>query len=292
MSPRLQQWLADGRYFQYGQHRLFYRDEGQGPVLLLLHGYPTGSFDWFAVWQALLPDHRLLAPDLLGLGFSDKPRPGAYELADHAHALDAWLQSLGVRKLCLVAHDLGVRVAQEMLARREEQAGLPSIAALLLINGAMCPEAYRPRFIQRLLASRLGPLLGPRIPRSAVDRTLRGLFGLQTQPADALLDDFWDLLNFNAGRGIAHRVGQFWQTTPARRERLVGALLRSQARLALLNGAFDPNSGRHMVQRLLELAPATEVLSLDDIGHWPHIESPDLVANAIARFAAGLPLRS
>ncbi len=284
MSPRLAQWRHGGRDFLWRRHRLFYKDEGQGPALLLLHGYPTGSFDWHALWPALRQRHRLIAPDLLGLGFSDKPRHHVYTLTQHAEAVDDLLDSLKLAEVHVVAHDLGVRVAQELLARRETQPALARITRLVLLNGAMCPEAYRPRVIQRLLASPLGAWLGPRVPRRAFDRAVRGLFGLHTPPSAELLDDFWSLLEFGEGRRVTHAVGRFWQPRWAMRDRLVGALLRSPVPLRIVNGAADPNSGRHMVARWLDLAPHAEVISLAGIGHWPQIEDPHRTARAILEF--------
>jgi pimeloyl-ACP methyl ester carboxylesterase len=255
-----------------------------GPAVLLLHGYPTGSFDWHAVWPLLLPQHRLIAPDFLGLGFSDKPVQFDYTITAHAQAVDALLASLRVDAVHVLAHDLGVRVAQEMLARRETLREPTRLASLVLLNGAMCPEAYRPRAIQRLLASPLGAWIGPRIPRASFDRAIRNLFGPHTPPSQALLDDFWSLVEHGGGRRVTHAVGRFWQPQLALRDRLVGALLGSTIPLRVINGAADPNSGRHMVQRLLALAPQTNVLSFAHIGHWPHIEHADATATALLEF--------
>ncbi|MEO6518041.1 MAG: alpha/beta fold hydrolase, partial [Pseudoxanthomonas sp.] len=91
MDSQLQQWRAAGRYFQHQGHRIFYRDEGQGPVLLCLHGYPTASWDWHRVWPSLVGRYRLIAPDLLGFGFSDKPRDHAYSIADQASRVEGLL---------------------------------------------------------------------------------------------------------------------------------------------------------------------------------------------------------
>lgn len=284
MSPRLAQWHARGRYREIQGQRVFLRDEGGGPAVLLLHGYPTGSFDWHALWPLLAPQRRLIAPDLLGLGFSDKPRHHDYTLASHARTIDALLGSLGVAQVHVVAHDLGVRVAQEMLAQREATSGLARFASLVLLNGAMCPEAYRPRLIQRLLASPLGAWLGPRMPRSAFDRAMRELFGAQTQPSQALLDELWALVEHGNGRRVTHAVGRFWQPRLAMGQRLVGALQRSRVPLRLINGSADPNSGHHMVDRWRSLAPATDVVRFDSVGHWPHLEAPEATAAAIVDF--------
>ena len=284
LSPRLTQWQQEAHVFRTRGHHLFYKDQGRGGAVLLLHGYPTGSFDWHAVWPPLMADHRLIAPDFLGLGFSDKPLDFGYTLADHAEGVDGLLESLGVPEVRVIAHDLGVRVAQEMLARREASSGLTPIRSLVLLNGAMCPEAYRPRAIQRVLASPLGPWLGPRIPRAAFDRAIKGLFGAGTPPAQDLLDDFWTLVEHGDGRRVTHAVGRFWAPGPALRDRLVGALLRSPAPLRIINGSADPNSGEHMVRSWLRLAPHTDVIRFESIGHWPHIEHANATAAAILDF--------
>lgn len=290
MTPRLSQWRSSERFFEWQGHRMFFRDEGNGPAVLLLHGYPTGSFDWRAIWPLLGQHRRLIAPDFLGLGFSDKPRHHDYSLPSHARTIDALLAWLGVAKVHVVAHDLGVRVAQEMLAQRETERGLALFESLVLLNGAMCPQAYRPRPIQRLLATPLGAWLGPRIPRFAFDGSIRKLFGKQAQASPALLDEFWALVVHGGGRRVTHAVGAFWQPHLAMSERLVGALLRSQVPLRVINGSADPNSGSHMVNQWLTLAPLTDVIRLESVGHWPHIEVAQLTAAAIVEFWSSLRL--
>jgi hypothetical protein len=99
-----------------------------------------------------------------------------------------------------------------------------------------------------------------------------------------LLDEFWALLEHGGGRRVTHAVGAFWRSHPAIQERLVGALLRSQVALRLINGSADPNSGSHMVNEWLTLAPQTDVVRFDTVGHWPHIEVPQLTAAAIVEF--------
>ena len=288
MSERLAAWAQAGHDVEWQGHRLFVRDQGTGPAVVLLHGYPTGSYDWHAIWPWLQPGLRLIAPDFLGMGFSDKPRSHDYTISSHAASVDALLVALGVREFHLVGHDLGVRVAQELLARREQPGAHPQILSLVLLNGAMCPEAYQPRPIQRLLASPAGGWIAPRIPRSAFERTIQALFGVDHPPPDGLIDDFWSLLRHGDGQRVTHAVGRFWTPQRAMRDRLVGALLRSRVPLRVINGACDPNSGRHMVQRLLELAPDTDVVSLERTGHWPHIEQPVATAEAILDFIQAL----
>ncbi|MCU0764279.1 MAG: alpha/beta hydrolase [Hydrogenophaga sp.] len=284
LTPRLRAWQETGEFLKYRGQRVFVRRAGSGPVLLLVHGYPTGSYDWHRVWDALAATHTVVAVDMLGLGFSDKPLHHPYRIADHADLHDWLLGHLGIRECTLVAHDLGVTVAQELLARRAEHAGLPQVERLVLLNGGVVPEAYRPRTIQRVLASPLGGWVGPRIGRIAFEVSLQPLFTPEHLPTRALLDDLWALLTHNDGLEVAHRVGRFWRERLAFSERLLRPLVEGQVPVLLVNGAKDPNSGWHMVQHTLQRVPGAEVVRLDDAGHWPQFDQPEVVVEQIVRF--------
>ncbi|RYF43209.1 MAG: alpha/beta fold hydrolase, partial [Comamonadaceae bacterium] len=164
LTPALRDWQARGEIFRYRGHDIFLRTGGKAhaPALMLIHGYPTGSYDWHRVWPELEPQLRLIAVDMLGLGLSSKPAGHRYSLSRHADLHEEVLQRLGVEQVHLLVHDLGVSVAQEMLAMRLVDESLPEIASVTLLNGGLFPETYRPRPIQRLLASPLGGLIGPR----------------------------------------------------------------------------------------------------------------------------------
>ena len=289
MSPRVRNWQAGGSFITIGAHRYFVRRGGAGPVLLLLHGYPVGSYDWHAIWPHLQAHFTLIAPDMLGHGFSDKPSNGDYSVEAHAALHDALLEQLGVEECHIVAFDLGVSVAQEMLARRLEQPqrGWPRIKSLVLLNGGLCPEAYQPRLIQRLLVSPMGGWRAARINQRMFGKPITHMFGDSPPPSKELLEDFWAFLNLGNGRQVAHRVGAFWKSRIAHSERLVGALLHGGVRLRLINGAADPNSGAHMVRAFLKHQPHADVVSLKALGHWPHIQDPLTVALHIVQFRQG-----
>ncbi|MFM7330163.1 MAG: alpha/beta fold hydrolase [Brachymonas sp.] len=285
MSPRLQAWQQGGQWTDWHGERVFYRIAGSGPALLLVHGYPVGSYDWHAIWNDLAAHFTLIAPDMLGLGFSSKPMQGNYSLAEHARMHDALLKQLGISRCHVMGHDLGVSVVQEMLAQRRETTGLPKFASIILLNGGVCPEAYQPRLIQRLLVTRLGAWLGPRVSKERFVKTIAGIYqGQDAAPTADVLDDFWQLLRYGEGQAITHRVGACWQERKAIGNRLVGALLQSRVPLRFINGAADRNSGAHMMRAFLRHAPAADVVSLPTMGHWPQIQAPKEVVQASLAF--------
>ncbi len=95
------------REIKLGEHRYHYVDEGQGDVLLLVHGNPTWSFYWRDLITALRPRCRVIAVDHIGCGLSDKPRHYSYRLAQHVANLAQLVERLDLRDITLLAHDWG-----------------------------------------------------------------------------------------------------------------------------------------------------------------------------------------
>lgn len=284
LTPGVQEWLSQGKFLSYRDNKVFVRIAGSGPALLLIHGYPTASYDWHRVWMALSKHYTLYAVDMLGMGLSAKPAGLAYSIHEHADLHEWLIRIMGLERVCLMAHDLGVSVTQEMLARRMASLRLAKIDAVVMLNGGIFPEAYRPRLILRILSSPLGPLIGSQMSRAAFGRTLSALFGLNNQPEEVLLDDLWALVTHNEGLRITHRVGRFWQERLALRDRLVEPVLKRAFPLLFINGTSDPNSGQHMVDRYRALVDGANVLCLPGVGHWPQLEQPEIVAAHTLRF--------
>lgn len=108
-----QDWLDrslypfDSHYFELDPGKLHYLDEGQGEVLLFVHGTPTWSFLYRDLIQDLSQDYRCIAIDHLGFGLSDKPVdfPGTPEA--HSRNLSTFIQALDLENITLVVHDFG-----------------------------------------------------------------------------------------------------------------------------------------------------------------------------------------
>lgn len=289
MDGLLQQWQASGRYFDHQGRSVFYRDEGQGPVLLCLHGYPTASWDWHRVWPLLVDRYRLIAPDMLGFGFSDKPRDHEYSIAEQATLHERLLESLGIEEAHLLAHDYGDTVAQELMARHQArlQTGRPGLRlrTVCLLNGGLFPEAHRARLIQKLLRTPLAPLLLRLFNERAFRRSFTPIFGVDTKPDDGELARFWALIEHNGGRANMGRLLHYIGERKRHRERWVDALVGAPMPIRLIVGMDDPVSGAHMVERYRELVPRADVVTLPGIGHYPQWEAAGRVAEAVLEFA-------
>jgi pimeloyl-ACP methyl ester carboxylesterase len=289
MDPELERWKNGGATFDYLGFEVFYRTEGAGPRLLLIHGYPFSSFDWAVVWPALTERFEVIAPDMLGMGFSAKPARYEYSVHDHADMHEAVLAHLDVSECHLLAHDLGDSVAQELLARHErherheqhEQTVAPfEINSITWLNGGLFNEAYSPRPIQKLLSmTPVGDLVARYrrvlLSDAVLDRSLEEMFGPETQPSPQLLEQFHQLMSYNDGRRVTHKVGRFVRDRYHHRNRWVRAMRHTSVPMRMIDGPCDPNSGRHMADRYRELIPNPDVVLLgEQIGHWPQLEDP------------------
>jgi len=288
MTPRLAEWKSSGRRYRHRGHEIFYRDDGRGPVLLCIHGFPTASWDWNRLWPALRERFRLVAPDMIGFGFSAKPKGYGYSIADQATIHEGLLAQLGVRSAHVLAHDYGDTVAQELLARFEDRRrsgaeGL-EIRSMVLLNGGLFPETHRARLVQKMLLTRLGPTLSRLSNARAFARSFAAIFGRKTRPGKEELADFWDLVSYNDGHRISHELIRYIVERRENRERWVGALQRTAVPLRLINGPEDPVSGKHMAERYRELVPNPDVVLLSGIGHYPQVEDPAGVLAALKSF--------
>lgn len=272
----LDAWRAQGRELSWAGQRIRYWEAGAGEPLLLIHGFPTASWDWHYLWQPLAEHYRVIACDMLGFGDSSKPRRHAYSLLEQADLQQALLAHLGIDgPLHVLAHDYGDSVAQELLARHHE--GRIRLASCVFLNGGLFPETHHPVLMQKLLLSPLGPLIGTLFSRKTLASNFAKVFGPQTQPSPRELDDFWQLIIRNDGPGIMHRLIRYMPERRVQRDRWVAAMQRGGVPLRVIDGAVDPISGAHMVARYHELIPEPDTVLLDGIGHYPQTEAPEQV---------------
>lgn len=276
----VEEWETAGAYFEWHGHGVFYRDEGQGDPLLLLHGVPTASWIWHRVWPLLRMHHRLIAVDLLGFGFSDKPPELIADAMAQAQMVQALLTRIGIARYRLLAGDYGATVAQELLAR----GGYPVLASVCLLNGGIFPEAHRPSLGQRVVGTRFGRPLARLIWRGAFARSLSRMSGPDSQPDSGTVDVLWELLMRGGGREVMPAMMAYQEVRHRNRDRWVGALERARIPCRFVCGTADRVAGRQMAEVWRARVPGGDVVELPGIGHWPELEAPRLVAEAVLDF--------
>lgn len=115
-----------------------YIDEGDGPVVLFLHGNPTSSYLWRNIIPYVTDGHRAIAVDLIGMGDSGKPDID-YTFADHAAYLDAFIETLDLQDVTLVIHDWGSALGMRYARLNED-----NVRAVALMEAAIPPAFPAP----------------------------------------------------------------------------------------------------------------------------------------------------
>jgi pimeloyl-ACP methyl ester carboxylesterase len=274
-------WRGKGQSHRHRGHAVFYVDErgdGEG-TLVCVHGFPTSSFDWWRVWDALRARYaRIVAPDLLGFGWSDKPRNYVYSIFDQADLVEGVMGALGIGAHELLAHDYGDTVAQELLARHDLRRE-SRLRALCFLNGGLFPETHRARRIQTLLAGPLGPLVSALSTQRAFDASMRAIFA--QPPSQEELDVLWSIVAHQRGQHVFHRLIGYMQERRDHRSRWVGAMQRTRVPLRVVDGLDDPISGAHMLARYRDVVPDADCVELRGVGHYPQLEDPAGVIAAL-----------
>ena len=282
MHSNRHEWAAAAKHFDFKGHKIAYWTGGKGKPLLLVHGYPTASWDWVPVWEQLGAKHSLIACDMLGFGLSDKPRNGLdgrrYSLMHQADIQLALLRNLEIESYDALVHDYGVSVGQEMLARQNEGSAAHGLNRMVFLNGGIFPDHHRPRPIQKLGISPIGFVLGLLFSRQRFGKSFSEVFGPDTQPSARELDDFWALITHNHGEKIQHKLLQYMVDRKTHKSRWREALLPNQHRIGLINGALDPVSGEHLYHEWRKVLPEARHHLLPDVGHYPQVEAPAKVA--------------
>lgn len=155
-SQPLAEYPFQPRFFDLDGHRLAYLDEGQGPVVVMVHGNPSWSYLYRNLVSGLRDRYRCIVPDHIGCGFSDKPQSYPYRLRTHIDNLERLLDHLGVERCTLVVHDWGGAIGMGWAGRHPER-----VAGAVVLNTA----AFCSRRIPLRIAVCRWPLIGPLLVR-------------------------------------------------------------------------------------------------------------------------------
>ncbi len=274
-------------------HRIFTVDippsgEASAPPLLVLHGFPTSSFDFHRVVEALARRRRVLLFDMLGYGLSDKP-DRVYDFALQADIATAFVHELGVDRLGLLTHDVGDTVGGELLARHLEGGWDVSITDRVLTNGSIYMSLVRLSEGQRFLLDLPDRRLPEDTPLGS-QTVLAGLtatFSPQSTVSDDELDAQWEMIAHLDGHLLLPRLIRYIEERRRGEERFTGAIEGHPSPLTVVWGADDPIAVPAMAERLCRARGQDPPVLLEGVGHYPMIEAPERLVDALAGSIGG-----
>ncbi len=274
--------------------RMHYLDEGQGPVLLCLHGNPTWSFYWREVVKAFRDRYRVVVPDHIGCGLSSKPslRQYSHSLGRRASDIHALVEELDLQQITLVAHDWGGAIGMGAAALAPERYSRFVLLNTAAFRSMRCPlriRACRIPLLGRLAVQGLN-LFSRAAVRSAMHRPER----LSAAARAGLLAPYDTWANRTAVYGFVRDIPM----KPSHRSYGVLKEIEEQGLgqfrhhpVCLIWGMRDWCFPPAFLDRFLDSFPKAEVHRLEDAGHYVVEEAPQQVIESIDAFLEANPLK-
>jgi pimeloyl-ACP methyl ester carboxylesterase len=257
-----------------------YRELGEGPAVLLLHGWPTSSLLWRNVMPAIARTNRVVAIDLPGFGASDKPVRGRYDFPDFERAIDGVLAALGIDRVAVAGHDLGGPIAMGWALPRRDR-----VSAIALLNTLLYPE-FSPEVVQFVTAlSTPGPRERLTSPEGLTEIMRLGVADPAHLPDDVLGEVLAPFATADARLALA-RAG-IGLSVPRITE-IAGQLSTVDVPVRVVYGEQDrvlPDVAETFA-RLEKDIPAAQVTALPHCGHFLQEDDPERVGELLAEFFA------
>jgi len=268
------------RTFDYQGIKINYYDAGQGPPVLLLHGFGGCAYTWRYLIPPLAAAHRVLTLELKGFGLSDKPLDGHYAVADQAKMVAAFIRRQDLHDLVIMGHSLGGGVAlMTYLGLQEDDPG--RIDKLVLIDSA----GYRqklPWFIRLAKipgADALGALLPPRF---AADLVLKKCYYHKDRITEEQIDTYAYYGSLPGAREAISQTAK--QILPKDIDRLTEQYKGISVPVLVIWGVEDEVVPLRVGLLFKRDIPGAELVPLSGCGHIPPEEGPQATRQAIMDF--------
>lgn len=280
-------WRERGKYIAVPEGRVFVVElggdgDGHAIPVLVLHGFPTSSWDFVDVAELVSQKRRVVLFDFLGFGYSDKPDDHGYSLFEQADVATLVARASGITRAHVWAHDMGTSVATELCARRERGLLPFAMESLVLLNGSVHIEMASLTLGQRVLLSPLGDLFSRVSTKRVFAAQMRRIFGRPANDED--LDAMWMLLARGDGTRRLPAIIEYVHERTRFRRRWIGALERLDIPALVAWGKKDPVCALAIAQKLAKEIPNAELTIWEDLGHYPQVEAPEKVAHVVEAF--------
>ena len=269
-------WKTKGKNITINKRSIFVIDKGNADkTLVILHGYPTSSYDYHKVLPYLTQHYRVVIHDHVGFGFSDKPLNYSYSLIEQADiALQLW-QKLKLQNVTLLAHDYGTSIATEIIARNNLQPLNINIKKLILCNGSMHIELAKLRTIQKLLKNKLTGKWVAKLANQAIfNRNIKNIYFDTSKVSTDELNEMWLQINYNNGRNVIHLLSNYINERYFFWHRWISALKNTKIATKIVWATHDPIAVKAIAEQLHKEIPNNELLWLPNTGHFPMLENP------------------
>lgn len=270
---------AARRTCQVDGYSIAYYREGEGEVILLVHGITTYSFIWRRIFTDLARFFDVIAIDLLGCGDSDKPLDVSYSLNAHADRIKSFAATLGIHTFHFIGHDLGGGIGQIFAARHPEL-----LYDLILIN-SVGYDFWPVQPITSLKTPVIRHIIMASIDLGALNILVRRGFYRVEKVTDELIGLF--LRPFQTGEG--RKAFLHFASCLDNRDLMdiAASLKKLRFPVLIIRGDADPYLGRIIALELHKEIPASKLLCVPGASHFIQEEKPAELTEAIVSFLGG-----
>jgi pimeloyl-ACP methyl ester carboxylesterase len=279
----IEEWTAKGQY----AGEVFYldfpaQDDAGLDPMLIVHGYPSCSYDWAGCLDTFTARRRVVMMDLPGFGLSAKPDT-RYSIRMYADAVEQVAHAAGLTSVALITHDMGDTVGGELLARDLEGALPFAVSERVLTNGSIYIDMAQltpgQQFLLAAPDERLDEGWGG--DGAGFQASLAAICSPEHQPSADDLAALWAFMSHNEGQRLLPRTIRYIEDRRAEESRFTGAIETHPSPLGVVWGALDPVAVYPMTDKLLAARPDTRRITLEDVGHFPMLEDASRTAAAI-----------
>jgi len=288
----IKDWSSQGKYIEFNGHQIFVHASGPKSKegVLVVHGYPGSSWDFAGVVGPVSKHARIVVPDMLGFGQSDSPLTGTFKdnfsLLKQADLYEAVAASEGLETVILVAHDMGQTVGLELMARQEENKLPFRIKHAILLNGSTIIDLIQTTPGQQASLKLPDQALEKPAPREDWYNDLRPTYGakMHAKPDELQMNMDCQVAQIYAKDGalVMSNIVRYLLERQEFYDRWVGTFTGfHSAPMTVIWGLDDPVALEPMADRVKTWRPETDLYKREGIGHWPSIETPEFIADAI-----------
>lgn len=261
---------ADGRSFRVREW-----GDASGEAVLLIHGIPTNGLLWKDVAPRLASRARVIAPDMLGYGDSDRPRGQPVEIVSQAGYMLRLMDALEVETAAVVGHDIGGGVAQILAVRHADR-----VAGLGLVDSVCYDNWPVPEMKAIQTAAPIVERMPAGITTEGIKLGLRRGFAQQRR-ADLFLDLFLEPFSTAEGLDVFVEHARSLDARPT--EEIAPLLPELRMPVAIVWGRHDPFLKPEYAERLASDIPTAELTWIGQAGHFAPADAPGAVADALGR---------
>jgi len=286
-SSSTQAWLANGERVKVMEHQVFVFEQGSGPNVILIHGFPTSCHDFRELIGILERRFRCVAFDFLGFGLSDKPEAFSYSLFQQTDLIEALAADKGIKAAHIISHDMGTSAHTELLVRQQEGRLGFQVLTSTFLNGSMIKDMATLTDFQRLLED---PQQLPQVMdlcANMVETYVPGLKKLMKKPEVISEEDeivMKEILLYQQGNLRIPNVYAYVRERYLHKERWLGALQNEKTPVQFVWATGDPVANHAMGKKLSELVPQARYTEVENTGHFIPIEAPETVAKSFEMF--------